>query len=29
VLDPYGVSGKASLSLFAELVATASVGVSV
>ena len=26
-LDPYAVSGKASLALFAELVATASVGV--
>ena len=26
VLDPYGVSGKASLALFNELVATASVG---
>jgi FAD-dependent sensor of blue light len=29
VLDPYSVSGKASLALFNELVATASVGVSV
>ena len=29
VLDPYAVSGKASLALFNELVATASVGVSV
>jgi hypothetical protein len=29
VLDPYGVSGTASLALFNELVATASVGVSV
>ena len=28
VLDPYGVSGKASLDLFNELVATASVGVA-
>ena len=27
LLDPYAVSGKASLALFAELVATASVGV--
>ena len=29
VLDPYAVSGKASLALFNELVATASVGVQV
>ena len=29
VLDPYSVSGKASLALFNELVATASVGVQV
>jgi hypothetical protein len=29
VLDPYSVSGKASLALFSELAATASVGVSV
>ena len=27
MLDPYAVSGKASLALFNELVATASVGV--
>ena len=26
VLDPYSVSGKASLALFTELVATASIG---
>ena len=29
VLDPYAVSGKASLALFNELVATASIGVQV
>jgi hypothetical protein len=29
VLDPYAVSGKASLALFNELVATASIGVTV
>ena len=29
VLDPYSVSGKASLALFNELVATASIGVQV
>ena len=29
MLDPYSVSGKASLALFNELVATASVGVQV
>ena len=29
ILDPYAVSGKASLALFNELVATASIGVQV
>jgi hypothetical protein len=29
ILDPYAVSGKASLALFNELVATASIGVTV
>jgi hypothetical protein len=29
VLDPYTVSGKASVALFNELVATASIGVQV
>jgi hypothetical protein len=29
VLDPYAVSGQASLALFNELVATASIGVQV